>query len=343
MKTTKIRKNLLVTLADRNYVGQAKQLFSSVYWNAGWKGDYMLLAYKISENDLKWFKEKRILITNCKPIYSEKKLKGLYREYPTPTKKQYSLNCLNIILNKLYLFAPEFKKWKNIIFLDTDIIVRASLDDLIEIKGFAAVTDSTPKLKDQFINPKRNKVLFNKLKKKYNLNEKAFNSGVFVFSTDITKKDTISKLKKILEIHNKINKRNDQLSLNILFYKKWIELPLIFNWYYHHIGFSTILNKKNSNTKSITVHFTGNMKPWNPNCPFYKEWKNNLEKADLINIGKPQEPRKKFTKKEIEKYSKILKRKNFLYAPIWTIDKILGVIGIFLKKHFPRLYFELKK
>ena len=52
------KKDLLVTLADRNYINQVKQLFSSVYWNAGWKGDYMLLTHEIPEKDLKWFRTK---------------------------------------------------------------------------------------------------------------------------------------------------------------------------------------------------------------------------------------------------------------------------------------------
>ena len=47
-----MKKNLLVTLADENYIDRAKQLFSSVYFNAGWKGDYMLLAHEIPEEKL---------------------------------------------------------------------------------------------------------------------------------------------------------------------------------------------------------------------------------------------------------------------------------------------------
>jgi len=39
------KKSVLVTLADENYIYQAKQLFSSVYFNVGWRGDYMLLAH----------------------------------------------------------------------------------------------------------------------------------------------------------------------------------------------------------------------------------------------------------------------------------------------------------
>ena len=105
----KDKKNLLVTLADRNYVEQARQLFSSVYWNAGWKGDYMLLAHEIPEEQLKWFREKGILIKKCKPFYDKK-------------------GRPKTVLSKFYLFTPYFKKWRNIIYLDADVIVRASLE-----------------------------------------------------------------------------------------------------------------------------------------------------------------------------------------------------------------------
>jgi hypothetical protein len=49
--------NLLVAIADANHIDQAKQLFSSVYFNAGWKGDYMLMAHEIPEKELLWFRD----------------------------------------------------------------------------------------------------------------------------------------------------------------------------------------------------------------------------------------------------------------------------------------------
>ena len=90
-----MKKNLLVTLADENYLERAKQLFSSVYWNAGWKGDYMLLAHEVPEEKLKWFRDKGILVKKCKAIYN-KEIVG----WPT------------MVLSKFYLFTPYFKRWK---------------------------------------------------------------------------------------------------------------------------------------------------------------------------------------------------------------------------------------
>jgi hypothetical protein len=51
------RDSLIVTIADIKYLDAAKQLFSSIYWNAGWKGDYMLLSLGIPEKELGWRKK----------------------------------------------------------------------------------------------------------------------------------------------------------------------------------------------------------------------------------------------------------------------------------------------
>ncbi len=72
-----MKKNLLVTIANKDYLLLAKQLFSSVYFNAGWKGDYMLLSCLVPEEDLKWFRQKGILIKEAQPFYSEKNEKEM--------------------------------------------------------------------------------------------------------------------------------------------------------------------------------------------------------------------------------------------------------------------------
>ena len=117
------KKNLLVTIADEGYVDAAKQVFSGAYFNAGWKGDYMLLSYKIPEEKLKWFRDKGIIVKKCEPLVDEKKFGRWF----------------SAALSRLYLFKTEFKKWNKIVYIDGDMIIRASLDDLLKINGFAAV------------------------------------------------------------------------------------------------------------------------------------------------------------------------------------------------------------
>ena len=57
-----MKKNLLVTLANQDFLPMAKQVLSSAYYNARWQGDYMLLAHEIPDEDLAWFRDKGILV-----------------------------------------------------------------------------------------------------------------------------------------------------------------------------------------------------------------------------------------------------------------------------------------
>ena len=115
----KEKKCVLVTLADKNYLVQAKQLFSSVYHNSGWKWDYMLLAHEIPDDQLAWFREKGILVKHVRSLSK--------RDFPWLPAT---------VLSKFYVFTEEFKKWDIVVFLDGDIIVRASLDGLTKLITF---------------------------------------------------------------------------------------------------------------------------------------------------------------------------------------------------------------
>jgi lipopolysaccharide biosynthesis glycosyltransferase len=320
-----MKKNLLVTLADETYVEYAKQLFSSVYWNAGWCGDYMLLAYNIPEKKLKWFRNKGILIKKVKLLYNKK----IYKWPP-------------IIFSKFYLFTPEFKKWKNIVFLDADIIVRASLDGLTKVKGFAAVQDISP-LKKQFRGDEiLNKEVRRNLEKDYNLNEPSFNSGVIVINTEIIGENTFNRLMGLLGKY----KDCDQSILNIYFYKKWIKLPRMYNFNPYTDKALYFGWKRDSKINAIVLHFY-ELRPWDKKNIFYKEWLSNLSRADSIDFKKIQRSRK-YTKIEMQKNELILKKegsrfKDGVYLLFLFVDRGLGVIGIFLRKCSPKLYFKLKE
>ena len=342
------RRNLLVTLADKNYIPQVKQLFSSVYWNAGWEGDYMLLSHEIPEEDLKWFRDKGILIRECSPLHD-----GSVKYVFSP-----------VVLDKFYLFTEEFKKWKNIVFLDSDIIVKASLERLTKIKYFGAVRDLYyNRLATQFYNPQKNQ--FNNIT--YNFNVPAFNSGVFSFRTDLITPDTFSELDILFKDHFSEFRFLDQATLNLYFYKKWKKLPLIYNL------FMIFLNYKIPyKLKYILIHFITcpDLCPlWDPKNPFYQEWKTNLERAEFIDINKIQKV-KKWDILKIEYYNSLLniyffklfaphklrsffvyklrsffvyRLKSFFLYLLNSPGRLIGKIGNFIKKINPGLYHKLRK
>jgi lipopolysaccharide biosynthesis glycosyltransferase len=350
------KRNLLVTLADSRYIEQAKQLFSSVYWNAGWSGDYMLLAHEIPEEELKWFSNKGIFITRCMPLYNKKIGKG-----HDP-----------VILDKFYVFSSEFKKWNNVIFIDSDIIVKGSLNRLTKIRGLGAA-NSTLKLAKQFSSESD---LYTEIKKKYNIRKKTFNTGIMAFSTDIIHDDLLKKLVELFERYESIAFWDESI-LNLYFYNNWIKIPRAFNNFY--ISFFIVHKLKIHKIKSIVFHFMGTYidgkytetsKPWNPGNPFYPEWISNLERAEITNFNESKNinewnffkikyhsllintiahalisyikiAHSSFRYKMVSFFRFTLKS-YFIYL-INTPDKLIGKIGICIKKYNPYLYNKLKK
>ncbi len=309
-----MQKNLIVTLATKNYVLLAKQLFSSVYFNAGWKGDYMLLACQIPEKDLKWFRKQGILIRKCRPFYLK------------ITRRKRVLNA-RVTTLKFQLFKPEFKKWKNIIYLDADIIVRASLDALTKVKRFAVVPDSAGPLSNQFVKEtEKNKIIFKKLRKKYNLNTPSFNSGVMAFNTDIINKNTFFLLKALINEYEKIRITSDQMCLNLLFYKKWQKLPFVYNSLLFVFKTIVRISIQKKRVKTIVLHFAANgfhdVLDSRLQNILYKEWRENLCKAEFINLNNVLPAKAVWKYKKINKFQRKYKKIYKKYLQVYKKQRI---------------------
>jgi len=263
------KKNVLVALADRNYLNQAKQLFSTVYWNSGWSGDYLLLAYEVPESELTWFINKGIKVKHCESLNIESEKIGD-----------------KITACKILLFSEYFKKWDNVIYLDVDIITRGSIQGLTnDFQGFSACYSLGQTLRDNLVDfSKIPSDILNELNRNFDLNRKAFNSGVIAFPTFIIKENMVEDL---LTIFNRYVKYGlfggDQLPFNIYFYDSWFELPQAYNQIVplHDYSYNKDL------LQGLIIHCVsfGNG-PWDPRSLFFKEWQSNLNKADLIDLKK---------------------------------------------------------
>lgn len=320
------QKDLLVTLADANFVTQAKQLFSSVYFNAGWEGDYLLLACGISEADLNWFRAKGILVYE-RPFLADSPL-GV-KAYPP------------IVLSKLYLFKEYFKSWSKIIFLDADIIVQASLDDLLNLTGFNAPKAETFRLRHEFIVDKnKNK----EIRKKYNFRALAFNTGILVFDSKLIKEDTYSELIALYNQYKDLYQYQEESALNLFFYQKWNRLPITYNSAPAHMSYIYKINK--NKLLAIVIHFfCEKIKPWDSQSLYYEEWSNNLRKAEKIDLQKRPAAAGTIGAEEQRRYLRKLKRRRIFYFPSRLIDHYIGQIGLLIKKINPKLYelIRLKK
>lgn len=319
----KIKKDLLVSVADANFLPQVKQLFSSVYQNSGWEGDYMLLSDNISDSDKDWFREKGILLF-CPPLLSQ--LKFGHRSYPP------------LLFSKLYLFHEYFKKWRSVVFLDSDIIVRASFSALSELPGFNAPLAITIKLKDEFI-PDAKKYL----PSIYNLNGKAFTTGVFAFNTDIIKKNTLPEMIEMFNKYHELCFFGEEAILNLFFYKKWAEVIELYNYIPWYMKDFYALN--DYNFPAPIIHSVCSFKPWEDNHPNKLEWKNNLSKADEIDLNKRLPAKKIWTEGEIRHYILNIKIKRIIFITrvfIKYCDRQVGQIGLFIKRLSPSLYEKIK-
>ena len=332
--------HVLITLADKNFIPQAKQLFSSAYWNGGWQGDFLLLAHEIPEEDLRWFREKGIIVFPCKPL-SERELIGV-RHPP-------------VVLDKFYLFTPFFKQWKRIVFLDADIIVKASLDRLVETKGFCAPNATCVGLTKEFFRTDRK--LRAELERTYPLRGKAFNTGVFAFDAADIAGDTFEKMTALYEKFGSLNFYGEEGTFNLFFYKKWTMLPVMYNAYPTYMR--DTYNLGHGRLESAIIHFVGetNAKPWLETSLWHGEWVENLRKADGIDLLHPQGTAKIWTQKEERDYIRALPAKRLHHLirrkistpaarasrKLWDrIEHMIGQTGLFIKKLFPRLYERIR-
>ena len=273
---------LLVTLADEKYLEQAKQVLSSAYYKAGWPGDLMLLACRIPGRHLAWFHERGILVKECEPLFDAETwnsrlppeaLLGTSRHPPVSTAKSL-------------VFTPEFKRWRVIVYLDADIIVRGPLDRLTRVRRFSAVSDYGKALLDQIIDPTWNPTANSAIQafsERYDLGRESFNTGVFALPTEIIQPETFRRARDLLTQCLPYARYADQLALNFLFYDRWSSLPRVYNYFVYYLTEKQGRKARPEKFNGVVLHFPGlDQRPWLLENRFYSEWIENLANAEHI-------------------------------------------------------------
>lgn len=262
-----MKKSILVALANQRFLNQARQLFSTAYWNSGWPGDYLLLAYDTPESELGWFLEKGIKIKHCSP----------------PDCGSDKIGD-KITACKIYLFSEYFKQWDQVIYLDVDIVTRGAIQGLTDVDGFGACYSLGQTLQDNLVDmadiPGD---IADELGARFDLGRKAFNSGVMAFPTSIIHKDMVDDLFETFRKYVKYGLfGGDQLPFNLYFYDLWSQLPQAYNQI-------TPLNDDtydSNKLQGLVIHCVsfGNG-PWDEQSLFFEEWQANFNKADRIDLG----------------------------------------------------------
>ncbi len=266
-----MKKAVLAVLANKNYIDQAKQMFSAAYWKAGWKGDYLLLAHEIDPGDVSWFIEKGIIVHHCQAL-------------ATSETRKVGVICLS----KFYMLTEYFKQWEHVVYLDTDIIIRGSIDGLLNVKGFGACHSLGQTVRDELCNmDKLDKVLRENIEEKYQLDKNAFNAGVLSFSTDIITDNIFTELVDLYKKYVDLALYDDQTIFNLYFNGIYKEMPPVYNRTVEKSHYKKINPDRFEGLLIHTVSLGDG--PWNTESIFHDEWKENLEKADemdLLNVPK---------------------------------------------------------
>lgn len=320
--------NVLVTLVDKNFIDQAKQLFSSAYWNGGWQGDFLLLAHEVPESELEWFKEKGILVY---PV-NQSVTSARYGRWPS------------IILGKFFLFTPYFKKWERVVYLDADIIVQGPLAKLTHCEGFTAAPDRYSRtVAQEFKHPSPS------LQHAYRLSSPAFNSGVLVIETKSIRNETFEDLQRLSERYQPEVRYGEQAILNLYWLGKWNRLPVIYNFLANHPQYRKM---DRTRVKAAILHFAWRPKPWDPRSKFHDAWSDSLRRADVIDLKNPPSQITALSPAEIWRFELSLKCREITWKMKQAgqrftrevkkrFHRFMYCVGRIIKTISPRLYYGL--
>jgi len=246
---------VIVTLATGKYLTWAKQLFSSIYFNTLWNGDYLLLTSE--EQFVEEFVQKHILVKRIFPYIQE-----------------WANTRNHILSSKMCLFSDEFKKWDHVIFIDSDCMVVGDIQLLLDVKRLGAISGKfAPYIKSRFEK---------KYKPYISPTSPSFNGGLFSIKTSILGDGMdMRMIKKFDQSKHVFKAQTIENLLNFYFEDEWEELPGIYNLF-HIRENQNIL--KSSDVR--VIHFIGDQLS-NPKLPslkenLLKEWKTNLHKFSKI-------------------------------------------------------------
>lgn len=263
-------KTLFTTIATGNLIPTVKQLFASAHEAGCWQGDYMLLAYGISNEDREWFQSRGIIVKEYDYIVPQQEWAD-FNDAKNVKRKFHGA-----VIEKYHLFREEFKQWDVVVYFDVDIIVTGPLFRLENIKRFAATIDVALYLKTQVFDEAGYRLL---KEDNYDPDYYVFNSGVFAFNTKIISSDTYDELVELNRRYLAVCLNPDQLILNLYYYKNW----QLISWAYDHI--LTLLGPSPFCRPSgaLALHFAGRNRPWEQTSPYNSLWHENLRKAEVLN------------------------------------------------------------
>lgn len=259
--------NALVFLANENYAEYVKQMVFSARRYGHWEDDIVLLKW--GAFDTSWFEQRGVMVEDVSSADFN------FGNLPDQQAVYFA---------KIILFHPKFSRWKKMVYLDTDMLIRRDIRHLLSYEGFAAADDCfrypvihqmTP------INGDWSKSKVNGILSKKALRAAGFNSGLMVVPTVSNTIVTFNKLCELTAEYWQESAYFDQGILNMHLNPIRKRIPYVFNDYYLSEDFNRRgLIRRFSDRYSVILHIIHPSKPWNKDNPYHREWKARMQKAD---------------------------------------------------------------
>lgn len=328
-------KNALVLLANNKYLEYTKQIFYSARKLGNWQGDLVLLAYEIPDDDrFNWFRERGIKIERInRDSFQFKNI--------SPAKSVY--------FAKLDLFHPKWNHYSKIVYLDTDMIIRKDINNLLKFNSFAAADDCFQyPLIHQFSPPGKpyKEAEINLHYSQKTLNKISFNTGVMVIPAARNNEKQYVELLQLTEQFGRHSVFYDQGVLNLYFIENRIRIPYVYNDYFvsEHFNRRGLLRRFNDRD-AVILHIIHPHKPWNEQCTYHSEWKHRLNAALTKKLPQPQgKSPSSFSIQKIDIINLLsIKEIYFKGAVVRQFKYSVWRAGQFLRQRLPFLHRLIKK
>ncbi len=162
--------------------------------------------------------------------------------------------------NYYRLLIPKFIQEEKILYLDADIVVNGTIENLYE-----------EDIDDCYIGAVENPGFYRHSELKMDCNSSYFNSGVMLINLKKWKKDSLAnKVIDFVENNPEVIKFVDQCGLNAVIDGRWKKLPLKYNQQAvifekdYDANYNCFLTEELTEAKQspVIVHYTGSSKPW---------------------------------------------------------------------------------
>jgi alpha-N-acetylglucosamine transferase len=236
----------------------------------------MLLTHGVPAPERAWFADRGVSVVEAEPPCAAR---DWYARQPAAI-------CPPVLSLLFTIFGPDFREWRRVVYLDTDIILRGALEAALPVRRLAAAPDYLHTLGDQFVRaPHARRVL----SERFDLRSPSFNSGVLALRPDRIDSDAFPRIMELYDRYFHLGRFTVQPVLNLAFYRQWECLSRFSNFPYHPslraLQGAARLPARGRFLDGCLVHLWGKEKPWARDSPFRAEWLRLLARAEEMDFG----------------------------------------------------------